>query len=144
MSRVEAAGIVFGLLFIIIFIIDYFFINRKYLRKSKKNKKARELTEISYLVSKFNLDKDKLNMNKLTIIIAIINAFIIALVSVLVMLIKVFIVLQLLIGFILLIALIYSIYERLGRTLVKKGYEKDGKENYRKEMAKILARTQYF
>ena len=127
MSKVEAAAILFGILFVIIFILDYFLVNRRYLKRVDKNKKVKEITEVSYLVSKFKLDKKKLQVNKLMIVIAIINAFIIALVSVSVMLIKINIILQLLIGFVLLIGLIYSLYEILGRILVKEGFEKDGK-----------------
>lgn len=129
MSRTEAALIIFLLLFIIVFIFDYFIVNKKYLKrlngKIKKKKKNNELTEISYLVGKFNLDKSKININRLLIVIALINAFIISIVSVSVMLIKINIILQLLIGFILLISLIYSLYEILGRILVKKGYGKN-------------------
>ena len=130
MSRLEAALIIFGLLFIIIFIVDYFFIKRKYLKRlydkrKKKRKKNNELMEISYLVSKFNLDKDKLNLKKLLILVSMINAFIISFVSVVVMLIRINIILQLFIGFVLLMALIYALYEILGRHLVKKGYGKN-------------------
>ncbi len=127
MSKVEAAAILFGILFVIIFILDYFLVNRRYLKRVDKNKKVKEITEVSYLVSKFKLDKKKLQVNKLMIAIAVINALIISLVSVSVMLIRINIVLQLLIGFVLLIGLIYSLYEILGRILVKEGFEKDGK-----------------
>ena len=126
MNRLEAALIVFGLLFIIVFIVNYFVINKKYLnrisgKKKSKKKKLNEPMEISYLVGKFKLDRGNLNLNKLLFITALINALIISLVSVVVMLININVVLQLLIGFVLLISLIYSLYEILGRFLVKKG-----------------------
>lgn len=130
MNRLQAALILFALLFIILFIGDYFFIKRRYLKRlkgkgKKKNKKNNELTEISYLVGKFNLDKNKINLNKLLIVISIINALIISLVSVVVMLIRINVILQLIIGFVLLISLIYALYELLGRFLVMKGYDKN-------------------
>jgi len=125
MDKLEAILLLFGILFIGVFLVDYLFIKRKYLnrlngkKKSKKKDKKTELTEIAYLVGKFKLDKKELNLNKLLVIISLLNALIISLVAVVVLLIKVHIVIQLLIGFILLIALIYSIYELLGRYLVK-------------------------
>lgn len=129
MSKLNAALILFGMLFIIIFLIDYLFIKRRYLKRitrKKKSKKNNELTEITYLVAKFNLDKSKLPINKLIIVISMINAFIIALVAILILLIKTFIIIQLLLGFILLIALIYAMYELLGRFLERRGYSKNG------------------
>ena len=128
MSKLEASLILYIILFIIIFLIDYLFIKRKYLKilngKSKKKKRVKELTEIVYLIGKFKLEKDKLPINKILIISSLINAFIISLVSVIVMLININVTLQLIIGFILLISLIYSLYEILGMYLVKKGYGK--------------------
>jgi purine-cytosine permease-like protein len=130
MNRLEAALILFVILFIIIFIGDYFFIKRRYLKRingksKKKNKKNNELTEIAYLVGKFKLDKSKLNYNKLLIEISLINAFIISFVCVVVMLIRINVILQLLIGFVLLMGLIYALYELFGRYLVKKGFDKN-------------------
>lgn len=129
MNRIQAALILFAILFVFLFIGDYFFIKRRYLKRIKgkgnKRKKNNELTEVTYLTSKFNLDKNKLNLNKLLIVISIINAFIISLVSVVVMLIRINVILQLIIGFVLLIGLIYALYELLGRFLVMKGYDKN-------------------
>lgn len=128
MSRLEGAFILFSILFLIVFLIDYLLIKRKYLKKGNENKKKKnknnELTEISYLIVKFKLDKNKLPIERLLVSISFINAFIIALVAVAVIFINIHIILQLLLGFILLMSLIYSIYEILGRYLVKKGYMK--------------------
>ena len=130
MDKLTAALILFLILLGVIFLVDYIFIKRNYLRrlngKKKRKKKDSEITEIVYLIGKFKLDKSKLPMNKLLLGISFINAFIISLVAVLVILININILLQLIIGFILLIALIYSIYELLGRYLVKVGI-KNGK-----------------
>ena len=130
MERIEAALILFGILFISVFLIDYIFIKRKYIKKinsKKKKKKSSELTEITYLISKFKLNKQELPINGLLIVISLINAFIISLVAIVVMLIDIYVIFQLIIGFILLIALIYSIYELLGRYLVKRGFGSSGK-----------------
>lgn len=123
MNKLQASLYLFLILLIIIFLIDYVFIKRKHLKETtgkKKNKKDSELIEILYLSGKFNLEKNKLNTNGLLIGISFINAFIISLVAVVVLMLNIYILFQLLIGFILLIALIYSIYELLGRYLVKK------------------------
>ena len=124
MNKLEAALILFCTLFVVVLLCDYYLVNKRYLKKVKKKKKHNELTEVFYLKTKFKLDERKLNTNKIMVIISCINAFIISLVSVVVILIRINIILQLLIGFVLLIALIYSIYEIFGRLLVKKGYSK--------------------
>ena len=118
-SRLEAGIIVFLVLFIVIFVFDYFFIKRKYLKKKRK-KKNNELMELSYLINKFNLNRDTLNLKRLLFCISFINAFIISLVSVTVLAIDTYVILKFIIGFILLIALIYAIYELLGRFLERK------------------------
>ena len=130
MDRLEAALIFFGMLFVIIFFFDYVFIKRRYLKRlngKKKNKKNNELTELTYLIKKFNLDKNKLPLNNLLLVISFINAFIISLVAVIVLLLDTYILFQFGLGFILLIALIYAIYELLGRYLERRGYSKNGK-----------------
>lgn len=129
MNKLYAALILFLILFILVFLVDYFFVKRKYLKKANGKKKTKknknnELTEIAYLIGKFKLNKNDLNLDKLLIVISLVNALIISLVAVLVLLINIHIIVQLLIGFILLIALIYAIYELLGRYLVKGGFKK--------------------
>ena len=128
MNRLVEALIIFLILFLIIFVVDYFFIKRRYLKrlsgKKKSKKNTNDIIEITYLITKFKLKKEELPLTYLLIIISLINAFIMSLVSVVILLIKINIILQLLIGFILLIALIYSLYELLGRYLIKKGKDK--------------------
>ena len=130
MSRIEAGLILFGILFIVIFLVDYLGIKLLYLRrltgkkKSKKNKKNNELMELSYLIGKFKLDKDKLPIKVLLPIISAINALIISLVAVVVIATNTYIILQFLMGFVLLILLIYALYELLGRFLERRGYTK--------------------
>lgn len=130
MERLKAALILFFILLLVVFFVDYLFIKRKYYKnitgkkKGKKKTKDNELIELSYLVAKFNLDKTKLPLSKLLLVISLFNAFIISLVAVVVIIIDINIILQLIIGFILLMALIYSMYELLGRYLVGKGFGK--------------------
>ena len=126
MTKLQAAIYLFLILLVIIFLVDFWFIKRKYLKKinskkkSKKKVKNNELTEIVYLSSKFKLDKNIHNKSSLLMLISFINAFIISLVAVVVLMLDIFVIFQLIIGFVLLVALIYSIYELLGRYLVKK------------------------
>ena len=77
------------------------------------------------MVSKFKLDKKKLNYKSCILCISLINAFIISFVSTVISAIPTKIVWQLLVGFVLIFALIYSMYEIYGRILVKKGFGKD-------------------
>lgn len=117
MEKLEAGLIIFLFLFIIIFIVDYFFIKKRYLKNLKKKKNKKELMEINYLVNKFKLDKNKLALNKLLPIISAINAFIIAIVYVTILVFDTYLIVKFIIGFFLLIAIIYAMYELLGRYL---------------------------
>ncbi len=123
------------LLFLLILSMDYYFTKRKYLKrlknknkkeKKKKNKKDSELIEVSYLVNKFNLNKEKLLTKKMLFIFSIINSLIITIVSMVIISINTYIILKFILGFILLFALIYSLYELLGRYLKRKGYGENG------------------
>ena len=129
MEKLSGFLILFGILLVAIFVVDYFFIKRRHYKKNigkknKKNNKEFELMEITYLISKFKLEKNKLPLKWLFPIISLFNAIIISLVAVVVIAIDVNIIFQLLIGFVLLFALIYSMYELLGRFLVRKGFRK--------------------
>lgn len=132
MSRLEAGFYAFIIIFLLVFMIDYLFIKRRYLKRlnkgKKKKKKDNELMELSYLIIKFKLDKNKLPLNKLLVVISLINAFIISIVSVTVLILDTYIIIKLLVGFALLMGLIYSLYEILGRVLERRGLVKDGNE----------------
>jgi hypothetical protein len=89
--------------------------------KDKKEKRIMRFTmEGNYLRSRFNLDDKLLDLKELNKGVSLINAFIIAFVSTGVSLINLNIIWQLVIGFVLLFALIYAIYELYGRYLKKK------------------------
>lgn len=115
--------IFFIVLMLVIFIIDYLFVMKRKLKSKKK--KNKEIMEINYLITKFKLDKNKVLMKPMCLWCSLINGFIISLVVTVISNIKVYMMWQLLIGFVMLFALIYSIYEIYGRHLVRKGWKKD-------------------
>ena len=110
----------FLITFIFVFLIDYLI-----LCKDKK-KKFRITSEGVYLIKKFSLDKKKLDIKKMDLHISIINAIIIAFVTVTIYLIKSNIIIKFGIGFVLLFLLIYSVYEIYGRHLARKYGDKNG------------------
>ena len=113
----------FMLLMLIIFFVDYKFI---LLRKIKSKKvKNEEIMEFNYLIHKFNLDPKKINYRPTAMWCALFNGFIISGVVTVMYLIKLKFVWQLMIAFVMLVGLIYSIYEIYGRILVKKGKGKN-------------------
>ena len=82
------------------------------------------VSQVQYFVHKYKLSKDKIQYKKFFRMIAFINSIIISFVSSLVMYMdiiwKVNYFIELLVGFILLLMLIYALYEIYGRHLNKK------------------------
>lgn len=111
--------------FILVFLIDYFLINKKKLNliknkgktKKGKTKKIKNIGELDYVIAKFKLDFKKIDIERAIIWISLINSFIISLVSFIIMIIPLKIAWQMLIAFALLFGLIYSLYEIYGRHL---------------------------
>lgn len=108
--------ILFIMTFLFVFIIYEVFL----VRKQKKDKRRKKPVEVSYLISKYNLDLDKINYKRLLNIISAVSAFDISLVVTIVSLFKSFY-LQLLIGFVLIMLLILTSYDIVGRVYKKKG-----------------------
>ncbi len=104
----------FFVLFLFVYIIEYIYDYRKI-----KKKKTDKIMIMSYVIKKFNLDKNKINYKKELKWMSLINGFIIAGVSTVVSSIDTYIILQLGIGFVLLFLLIYALYELYGRHLKK-------------------------
>ena len=104
----------FFVLFLFVYIIEYIYDYRK-----RKKKKTDKIMIMSYVIKKFNLDKNKINYKKELKWMSLINGFIIAGVSTVVSSIDTYIILQLGIGFVLLFLLIYALYELYGRHLKK-------------------------
>ncbi len=105
--------------FVVIFLIYYFLLLR---RLKKKNYQG--IGEFSYLIHRFSLDVKKLKFSNMAFMVACINAFIMAFVASFIMLIPTMMIWRLMIGFVLLFALIYSLYEIYGRFLQKR-YRKE-------------------
>lgn len=114
--------ILFILTFLLIFIIYELFL----VRKAKKDKRRKKPVEVNYLMGKFNLDLDKINYKRLLNIISAVSAFDISFVVTIVSLFENFL-LQLLVGFVLIMLLIIVSYDIVGRIYKKKGCCKNGK-----------------
>ncbi len=100
--------------YVVVFLILYFF----YYRKNKKNKKG--LVEIEYLIARFGLKLKKEDIEKMVMPIVLMNTFIIIFTWVFINLLPIDFIWQLCVGFVLVVALIYSIYEIYGRHIAKK------------------------
>ena len=126
--------LIWGLvLFVIVFLVNYFFVLKRGYKKitsgkktKKKMKRIEDFIGFSILIPKFKLDVNKMNLNYVFVLSSLINAFIIAFVFVVIYSIPWDLPFQILLGFVLLFGLIYALYELLGRHLVKKGWVKDG------------------
>lgn len=123
--------IYFLLVFIIVFIGDFFIIKKPIYdslnnkqKKNKKKDKLRDIFELNYIITKFNLDKKKMPIKKCLLHFTLINALIISLTVTILSMLDIFIGWKFLIGFILLFGLIYAIYELYGNMCIKKGWKK--------------------
>ena len=131
MNEIEINLVWALILFVLIFLVNYLLVfkkgydNIKKQKKKKKNKKIEDFMGLSYLIPKFSLDVNKLNLNYVFLMVSLIDAFIISIVFFVIASIPWSIGFSMLLGFVLLFGLIYSLYELLGRSLVKKGWSKD-------------------
>ena len=117
--------IFFIIIFLIVYIFCYYFAGKikpkKNGDKSNKSKASFKLmNEGKFLIMRYNLDEKKINLKWFNRGICLCNAFIIAFTSTIIPLIPLSIFYQLAIAFVLLFALIYSIFEIYGRFLNKK------------------------
>ena len=112
--------IYFVVSYLIIFLLYSLVINRK----KKSYKDATKQMDILYLVNKFKLNTKKTKYNTLKWINNIINPLIISITFIIVTNIKSF-TLGIMIGFLVMMMLIYSIYEIIGRILKKKEFDKN-------------------
>lgn len=104
--------------FFFVFFLMFFIYFLLLTRKLKQKKQT--IGEFSYLIHRFSLDTKKVNWNRLKVGVSVINAVIISFVSNFIMLIPLDMMWRLMIGFVLLFALIYALYEIYGRILQKK------------------------
>ena len=117
------------IIFVLVYLGDLIFVIRPGIlqitgkKKSKKKKKEKPLMEIEYLCNKFKLNRNKLNYKEFMFVFPLINSFIITIVTLILELIKIPFIFRLAIGFVLLLGLIYAIYEIYGNRLKKKEKE---------------------
>ncbi len=119
------------ILFILVFLVNYLLVykyeytNIKKEKNKKKRKKLEDFLGFSYLIPRFSLDVKKMNLEFTFFYLSLINAFIIAFVFMVLLFVPWDIGFSLLLGFVLLFGLIFSLYEIFGRILVKKGWSKN-------------------
>jgi hypothetical protein len=120
-------------LFMLVFIFCYFFAARIKPKKvkGKANGKTgyKMMNEVKFLIQRYNLDDKKINLKRLDVGVCLCNAFIISTASTIICNINIDMFFKLLIGFVLIFALIYAVFELYGRYLNKRF----GKYNDRKE-----------
>ena len=107
------------MVFILAFLIVFIFYSIMFSRKKVKNKE-KNIAEVNLLIKRYKLDMRKIKYKNLLFTISIINSTIIALAFTAVFYVENYL-LSLLIGFVLLIVLTYSLYEIVGRHYQKKG-----------------------
>lgn len=118
-GNMEKVLIISSICFMFLFIIFYLF-NFIKLKSVVKKSKDKYNFSVKYLMARFKLSKNTLVNRKMMIIYSLIDAFIVTLVFIIIELLPLPFYLQLIIGFTLLFALIYAIYEILGRYLKRK------------------------
>ena len=108
---------------LILFLGTFIFVYLVYLvliiLRKKKMDKYKKSTEVRYLENKYKLDIKKLNLKKLSHILDLANAFIIA-ITILVISFVDDLILKLMVGFIVLFPMILIIYHIIGKSLQKK------------------------
>ena len=105
----------FLFIFLLVFIVYSVFLNKN----KKEYKKVSKNDMMKIFIARYNLDMKKTDYTTVLRVVTFINSFIISFSSVLVINIK-SIVWSILISFVVIIALIYSLYEIAGRTLKRR------------------------
>ena len=102
----------FILLFLLCYLVHYVFLN-----KNKKDySKLKKNDEVKIFIARYNLDVRKTSYKKILNIVTLINSFIISFTAVLIVYIDGF-VWKILVSFVVIFALIYSLFEVVGRYL---------------------------
>lgn len=109
-------NLIYFIMTYIVFVLIYTLIIN---RKRKDYKTGKKQTEIIYIINKFKLDMNKTKYNVLKWGITFINPLIISITFVIVINIKSF-TFGLLVGFVVMLLLVYACYEIFGRILKKK------------------------
>lgn len=94
-----------------------------------KKKSILNSMQVEFLIKRFNLRKKDFNVKKIGIIICLLDPLIISITGTVITLPKWHYALELIIGFIILMILIYSFYEILGRIIIRKVDKNEYKRN---------------
>ena len=127
MDRLTKELILFVISFIVVFLLYQIFV----VRKAKSKKKPKEPFEVTYLVSKYKLDLEKVNYKRLLRLISIVSSFDIALVVSIIVLLKNYI-LEIIVGFIATLVIILFSYHLVYLIYKKKGMIKNESKRNRK------------
>lgn len=114
MNRLVSFLYDFVLLFLLFYIIYSVFINKK----KKSYSKLKKNDEVKIFIARYNLDVRKLDYKKILNAVSIINSFIISFTSTLILNIDNFMI-SIMVCFVVLMILIYSLYEIAGRYFKK-------------------------
>ena len=127
MDRLTKELILFVISFIVVFLLYQIFV----VRKAKSKKRPKEPFEVTYLVSKYKLDLEKVNYKRLLRLISIVSSFDIALVVSIIVLLKNYI-LEIIVGFIATLVIILFSYHLVYLIYKKKGMIKNESKGNRK------------
>ena len=117
MNVIVKSLIYFGISFITVLLIYLLFINKKF---RKEYKEGKEQVEIYYLIKRFKLNMRLTKYKTIKLIVSILNSFIVAFTFTVIINLKVKYVYKLMIAFLIMFILIYSLYEITGRILKRK------------------------
>lgn len=114
--------IMFTLIFLIRFGSYLYFKKKK--KKTKKRKKELPM-EMMYLINKFDIDRKKIDNTHIAAIMSLEDALIITVAAIISTSITKIIFIEMIIGLVLVVIMIYGFNEILGKILLKKGYGKN-------------------
>ena len=112
---------IFSIMFLTVYLV-YYFIFDDMLKKEKYTK----ISELVLFTRKFNLDKKKMNYRFLLKGVSLINAFIMSFTATLTIFLPGQLFLKLLLAFVIIMVLIFSMYFAYGKYLNKKWGKEDG------------------
>ena len=119
------------ILFLMAFIIVFLLYQLLVVRKSKSKKKPKEPFEVTYLVKKYKLDLEKVNYNRLLLVVALVSSLDISIVVTAIAVLKNF-VLEMIAGFFGIIFIILLSYHLVYLVYKKKGMIKNDTKRNRK------------
>lgn len=111
MSKITQVLIEAGIVFVLVFLLNYFL----FVRKNKKLKEKEMPLELIYLSAIYGIDPQKINFRRFQYTYSLLNSFIITTTYMLVVYLVKYMLLKVIIGIVLLILLIIICYGLLGR-----------------------------